>query len=86
VNQGTSPTSLDTDGDGVDDGYETGRGMNPQSPDSDGDGVGDGDELYTYGTNPLNPDSDGDAHGDGFEINCGQDLNTYTDYTDVVAC
>jgi hypothetical protein len=86
VNQGTSPTSLDTDGDGVDDGYETGRGMNPRAPDSDGDGVADGDELYTYGTNATNPDSDGDEHSDGFEINCGQDPNTYTDYTDVVSC
>lgn len=84
--QGTSPTSIDSDGDGVDDGYETGRGMNPLGADSDGDGVADGDELYTYGTNPLNPDSDGDEHSDGQEINCGQDPNTFTDYTDVVSC
>ena len=86
VNQGTSPASTDSDGDGVDDGYETGRGMNPRSADSDGDGLADGDELNVYGTNPLNPDSDGDEHGDGQEVNCGQDPNTYTDYTGVVAC
>lgn len=86
VNQGTSPVSTDTDGDGVDDGYETGRGMNPQSSDSDGDGLGDGAEVNTYGSNPLNPDSDGDERSDGYEVNCGQDPNTFTDYTDVVSC
>lgn len=86
VNQGTSPTSIDSDGDGVDDGYETGRGMNPLSGDSDGDGLGDGEEVNTWGTNPLNPDSDGDEHSDGVEVGCGQDPNTFTDYTGVVAC
>lgn len=86
VNQGSSPTSTDTDGDGVDDGYETGRGMSPLNGDSDGDGLGDGAEVNTWGSNPLNPDSDGDGRGDGYEVDCGQDPNTFTDYTDVVAC
>ena len=86
VGRGTNPASSDSDGDGVDDGYETGRGMNPLSGDSDGDGLGDGAEVNTYGSNPLNPDSDADGRSDGYEVDCGQDPNTVTDYTDVVAC
>ena len=70
----------------LDDGYETGRGMNPRSTDSDGDGLSDGAELNTYGSNPTNSDSDGDGKGDGDEVACGQDPNTFTDYTDVVSC
>jgi len=51
----------DTDGDGMDDAYETANGFNPNDPDdaavdADGDGVNNGDE-YVAGTNPHDPNS-----------------------------
>jgi large repetitive protein len=84
-----SPLTRDTDGDGVDDGYETGRGMNPSNADSDSDFLGDRDEL-TYGTNPSIADTDGDGDGesDGAEIKgCGTDPLVPDDFSGrILAC
>lgn len=41
--------NVDSDGDGVIDGFEQLIGTDPHSPDSDCDGVSDGKELLTYG-------------------------------------
>ncbi len=46
----------DTDGDGVNDVWETLNGTNPSIMDSDGDGFQDGDE-FRAGTNPRDPAS-----------------------------
>jgi Fe2+ transport system protein FeoA len=55
---GTDPTAIDTDGDGVTDGWEVLLlGTDPQNPDSDGDGTPDGRE-----------DSDGNGTPDGKEF------------------
>ncbi len=52
----SSNGGLDTNGDGVIDGFD----------DSDGDGVSNADELRN-GSDPLNPDSNGDGILDGFD-------------------
>ncbi|MBN1267975.1 MAG: S8 family serine peptidase, partial [Kiritimatiellae bacterium] len=69
---GPDPTQLDTDGDGMPDGWEIFNDLDPTDPsdgalDPDGDGVSNSDE-YTYGTDPRNPDSDADGLTDGDEI------------------
>ncbi len=69
---GTNPNINDTDGDGMDDGWEIDNGINPLDP-TDGDDDNDGDGLsnyeeYLYGTDPNNPDTDGDGINDGDEI------------------
>ena len=66
---GTSKTSIDTDGDGLNDydeiyNYPT----NPLEPDSDFDGISDFDELFNFFTNPNNRDSDFDGLTDSEEI------------------
>ena len=61
--RGTDPNVKDTDGDGLDDGFEVfTSGTNPTVADSDGDGVNDGDELDN-GTNPSANDLDADGDG-----------------------
>jgi len=62
------PSNLDTDGDGLRDGYEREIGTDPLNPDTDGDGLTDGEEVLKYKTNPLNPDTDGDGLKDGEEV------------------
>lgn len=57
----TDPRNPDTDGDGVNDGAETGTGVWVSATDR--------------GTNPLNPDSDGDGLSDGVETNTGTFVN-----------
>lgn len=52
----TAPDQIDSDGDGVPDYVEIGRGTDPKRPDSDGDGYSDLDELLR-GTNPLDAGS-----------------------------
>ncbi|MFP4600221.1 MAG: Kazal-type serine protease inhibitor domain-containing protein, partial [Persicimonas sp.] len=86
-------TPTDTDGDGLDDGYETKLGTDPDNPDTDGDGLTDAEELL-LGTDPLDPDTDGDGVSDGDEVNThgtdpldedtdgdgltdGEEINTY---------
>ncbi len=62
---------LDSDLDGMDDGWEIAFGLDPQD-DSDASLDGDSDNLtnvqeYNLGTNPLQTDSDGDGIDDGVE-------------------
>ncbi|WP_193213401.1 hypothetical protein [Luteolibacter marinus] len=78
--EGTDPTLLDTDGDGLDDGLELGTTTDPLNPDSDGDGLKDGEEDANEDgfvdfdeTDPMNPDSDGDLYADGAEATDGSD-------------
>jgi outer membrane protein OmpA-like peptidoglycan-associated protein len=75
------PSNLDTDGDGLRDGYEREIGTDPLNPDTDGDGLTDGQEVLEIKTDPLNPDTDGDGLQDGAEVNThGTDpLNPDTD-------
>jgi hypothetical protein len=77
------PTSKDSDGDGLPDGWEnTYRGAcNPlnygdSEIDFDGDGLKNREE-YFYGTNPENEDTDGDGLPDGWEV-------TYTRYESII--
>ncbi|HUT53750.1 MAG TPA: hypothetical protein VM658_10180 [bacterium] len=72
---GTSPCNSDTDGDGMDDGWEityAGCGLNPLADDSlddaEGDGLANLDE-YTIGADPCDTDTDNDGMGDGWEYN-----------------
>ena len=61
---------LDSDGDGMADGYENINGLDPSTDDSDGDLDGDGlSNLAEYqaGTAANNADSDGDKFSDGLE-------------------
>lgn len=62
------PSNIDTDGDGLTDGFEREIGTDPNNPDTDGDGLTDGEEVLTYKTDPLNPDTDGDGLTDGDEV------------------
>ena len=64
---GTSPLCKDSDGDGLDDGFEVSLGTVPTDQDSDGDGLPDSMEV-TLGTNPKSDDTDGDGLKDGWEI------------------
>ncbi|MDA7883737.1 leucine-rich repeat protein [Akkermansiaceae bacterium] len=60
---------LDTDEDGLSDGYEElVAGTNPELSDTDEDGLSDFDEIETHNTDPLKDDSDGDGFLDGFEL------------------
>jgi hypothetical protein len=69
---GTNPRVQDTDGDGLNDGYEAdGLGTNPANPDTDGDGLNDGIEVNLWHSNPLSRDSDGDGMGDKWEADNG---------------
>ncbi len=68
----------DTDGDGLDDGYEVDNGLSPTTVASAAslNGDTDGDTLslfqeYSYGTNPNLKDTDGDAIPDNVEVTNG---------------
>jgi|GEM_PF-2104816 len=77
---GLSPTTADSDGNGIEDGDEDSDedglthldeffvGTTPTDDDSDDDGLTDGDEVLTYLTDPLEADTDGDGLNDGFEV------------------
>ena len=67
-----SATYVDSDGDGLSDPLEQGRGMNPTSNDSDNDGLRDDLELVV-GSNPSKVDSDGDGISDGREYDLNSD-------------
>ncbi len=62
---------LDTDGDGLDDIYESNIKTDPLNWDTDGDELGDGDEVTIWKTDPLKADTDGDSYLDGAEIKNG---------------
>ena len=65
-----SPTTIDTDKDGLYDILEVNtHNTNPDVADTDEDGLKDGEEIYEYNTNPLLKDSDGDGLLDGEELN-----------------
>ena len=61
--------SLDTDGDGLNNGLERQLGTNPNNPDTDGDGLTDSVEVNTTKTDPLKADTDGDGLTDSIEVN-----------------
>jgi hypothetical protein len=68
----SDPAVYDTDGDGINDGYERGRMTDPSNPDTDGDGLTDFEEdpninliLDPGETDPLDPDCDDDGVADG---------------------
>jgi hypothetical protein len=61
---GTSPSSADTNGDGVQDGAAVRSGRSALEQDADGDGVSNAAEL-TAGTDPLAADTDADGVFDG---------------------
>jgi RHS repeat-associated protein len=63
----TSAFATDTDGDGLENGFETTYGTNPTLSDTDGDGINDFDEIFQWGTNPTMLDTDGDGTDDGTE-------------------
>ena len=64
-----SPTTIDTDKDGLYDNLEVNtHKTDPNVADTDGDGLTDGEEIYDYNTNPLLKDSDGDGLLDGDEV------------------
>lgn len=67
---------LDSDGDGLSDGWENEFGLNPNDPndadvDSDGDGLTNRQE-WNLGTDPLSADSDNDGMSDGAEVQAGK--------------
>jgi uncharacterized membrane protein len=64
---GTSPTAIDTDDDGLEDGREVSEGTDPTVADTDGDGLEDGREV-SEGTDPTVADTDDDGLADGREI------------------
>ena len=69
----TSPTSADSDGDGLKDGYgEDKNGNGYIDGDTNRNRVYDAGEAWTE-TNPLKLDTDGDGLPDGWEINNGLD-------------
>ncbi|WP_196243273.1 RHS repeat domain-containing protein [Ruminococcus flavefaciens] len=56
---------LDTDEDGIPDGYEVLLGTDIEAKDTDKDGFNDDYEIITLGTDPLKFDSDSDFDNDG---------------------
>lgn len=74
----------DSDGDGMEDTWETAYGFDPADPsdasyDEDGDSLSNLDE-YNEGTDPTNPDTDGDLRYDGAEVSAGTDPLVYENY------
>lgn len=66
--------AVDSDGDGLNDGFETFVShSDPDSMDGDGDGLSDWDEHFTYHTDPMVDDSDHDGLDDATEISMGLD-------------
>ena len=68
---GTDPYNNDTDGDGLEDGWEIMNGLDPldsgDETDSDGDGVGDNSDMFPNDANES-ADSDGDGVGDNSDM------------------
>lgn len=85
---GTDPTARDTDGDGLDDGFEYNTpGCNPLSYTDDGDGVPLFYEMVNH-SNPCLTDTDGDGCSDAQELGSnpglggGRDPNNPWDFFD----
>lgn len=69
---GTSPTSNDTDGDGLSDGFELfSIGTEPSVNDTDRDGIEDGIEVFYHFTSPKDNDTDRDSLTDHLELELG---------------
>jgi cell wall-associated NlpC family hydrolase len=76
---GTDPLKIDSDGDGVSDGYEKFTlHTDPTRADSDGDGTSDAAELVR-GTDPTKADSDGDGRVDGGDTSPDTDQDGLSD-------
>jgi len=88
---GTDPFQPDTDGDGMDDGWESRHGFDPTThnddtarddddadADPDGDGLANAEEC-AWGADPANPDADADGVNDGAEIGQKSDPTDGTD-------
>ena len=63
----SSPTMVDTDGDGLDDFTEKSLGLDPRDDDTDDDGLPDAVEFNEVYSDPAVQDSDGDTITDGLE-------------------
>lgn len=63
-----TPSTTDTDQDGLTDEEEAVLGTNINDTDSDDDGLFDREEVEVYDTDPMNPDTDGDGFKDGSEV------------------
>lgn len=90
-----SPSSLDSDGDGLPDAWESANGLNPYNQDSNGNGIKDGDEdadtdglsnYYEYlaGTDPRNPETtpgvpDASADADSDGLSNRQEQDRHSD-------
>ena len=68
-------TTLDSDGDGLDDEEEASLGTNSMLSDTDGDGLFDREEVKVYNTDPLDTDTDKDGFTDGIEVEGGYNPN-----------
>lgn len=71
---GTNPTSTDTDGDEMTDGWEVANQLNPLVKDADGHRDNDGLtnlEEFRLGTRADLPDTDGDGYNDDEEVASG---------------
>lgn len=83
----TDPLNLDTDGDGLPDGWEVANcldpndaiGANGANGDPDGDGLTNAQECG-FGTNPSLADTDGDGSSDGDEVKSGHDPTSNESY------
>lgn len=74
---GTDPRRIDTDGDGMPDGWEFDHGLDARTGfdrllDEDGDDLANYEE-YLLGTDPRTADTDGDRMPDGWEVRNGLD-------------
>lgn len=66
LRDGTRAWDADTDGDGLQDGWERQAGLDPRGRDSDDDALADDHELR-LGADPTSADTDGDGVGDAAE-------------------
>jgi hypothetical protein len=72
----SSPTSADTDNDGLDDLYEYNKGINPNATDTDNDNLTDWDEIFIHLTDPSQEDTDGDGIIDSEEVTSAVETTT----------
>ena len=79
----TAMDDSDTDGDGMEDGWEAGHGLDPLANDSAGDADGDGltnAQEAQLGLNPTNADTDGDGYDDRSELIAGTGAGDGNDF------
>ncbi|WP_203650161.1 KxYKxGKxW signal peptide domain-containing protein [Secundilactobacillus yichangensis] len=70
---GSTTNTIDTDGDGIPDNFETTVGTNPKKGDTDGDGDTDLQEILN-GTDPMDPNSNFKNPGNGGSTNTVQPI------------